>query len=226
MKYMIHSCNKRQWYVDKYLVPSLLEQGIEEKNIYVYQDKTEAGNLVSWIVSCHLAQEMWGDNENVWHLQDDVLVSSKFKERTEELEAYRNIVMCGFTTFYDDGRKPGELPCKNNTWYSFPCIRIRTSISKEFANWCDTYLWRDNQFGFWTRHKKGDDYIFRVWVESYYPDELILNLKPNLVEHVDYLIGGTIINKQRNKDSVRSMYWDENDLVNELMEKLAKENIE
>ena len=226
MKYMIHSCNQRQWYVDKYLVPSLYEQGIKKEDVYVYQDKNCEGNLKSWIQSCHLASELWGDNENVWHLQDDVIVCSNFKQRTEELEALDYKVICGFTCKYDDGRGPGEGPTLNHMWYSFPCIRIHTAISKEFALWADIYLWRDNQFGFWHRHKKGDDYIFRVWIESYYPNMKVLNLVPNLIDHIDYLIGGTVVNPQREMTGVdiRSIYWEEPELVEELERRIKNDS--
>ena len=227
MKYMIHACNSRMWYVDDYLVPSLLKQVIAKDDIYVYQDKDCEGNLKSYIKSCHLAYEMWGET-NVWHMQDDVIVSAKFKERTEELEENPLRVISAFTCKYDDGRGPGEAECKNHIWYSFPCTRINSRLSKEFASWCDTYLWRDNQFGFWTRYKKGDDYIFRVFMESYHPKEHVLNLIPNLVDHIDFLLGGTVVNPQRQMQGadVRSMYWDENDLVCELGDRIRKERID
>jgi hypothetical protein len=224
---MIHSCNQRKWYVDNYLVPSLLEQGIDENDVCVYNDTERKGNLKSYIESCHKAYDMWGPDVNVWHLQDDVIISRKFKEEVDLLEENCKLkVVCGFTTRYDDGRNPGEWPTLNHMWYSFPCIRITTTMSKEFANWCDTYLWRDNQFGFWHRHKKGDDYIFRIWIESYYPSERVLNLVPNLVDHIDFLLGGTVVNPQREASGtlVRSLYWDDEDLVNELRERIANDN--
>ena len=221
---MIHSCNERQWYVDRYLVPSMLEQGINKDDIYIYQDKNRDGNLVSWVISCHKAYELWGDNVNVWHLQDDVLLASYFKSKTEELEATEgNKMICGFTCYYDDNRKAGYGTVIKDMWFSFPCIRLNTTRTKEFANWCDIYVWRDSQFGFWIRQKKGDDFVFRVFVESYYPNEEILNLNPNIIEHVDFLLGGTIVNKQRKKYDVRSMYWNEEYLVEELRDKLAME---
>lgn len=224
MKYMIHSCNSRQWYVDNYLVPSMLKQGIKEEDIYVYQDVNRDGNLVSWVISCHKAFEMWGDT-NVWHLQDDVLICRDFKERTEELEADETKIICGFTTKYDDGREPGLKGAYNHMWYSFPCIRITTIITKLFAEWCDTYVWRDPQFGFWVKQKKGDDYVFRVYFESYYPNEPVLNLVPNLIDHVDFLLGGTVVNPQREANGtwVRSLYFDDQDLVNELREAIAND---
>ena len=223
MKYMIHCCNQRRWYVDGFLVPSMIKQGIKEDDIYVYQDTKREGNLVSWVVSCHVAYEMWG-KQNVWHLQDDVIICSDFKKRTEELEEKDLGIICAFTCKYDDGRGPGEANAENHMWYSFPCIRIDSELSKNFANWADTYLWRDNQFGFWVRHKKGDDYIFRIFIESYYPTMKVLNLVPNLIDHVGYLVGGTVVNPQRQNSGkdVRSMYFEEPELVEQLREEIAK----
>lgn len=215
MKYMIHSCNQRQWYVDKYLVPLMLKQGIKKDNIYVYQDKTGAGNLVSWVVSCHLAQEMWGDNENVWHLQDDVLLSTKFKERTEELEEFNGVVQ-GFACDYDKIAPGVDYITEETMWWSMPCIRINSKIGKLFATWADLYVWRDPQYGFWVRHKKGDDLIFKIYMINYQSKIKVLRLDPNLVEHIDWLMGGSTVNKQRGDKKIVSSYWEEQDLVEEL----------
>lgn len=229
MKFMIHSCNQRQWYVDEFLVPSMIEQGIPKEDIYVYQDVNEDGNLKSYIQSSHLAYKMWGADVNVWHLQDDVILSRNFKKKVDELEDNGLIIVCAFTCKYDDGREPGLKPAINHMWYSFPCMRVTTNISKEFATWADTYLWRDNQFGFWTRHKKGDDHIFRIFIESYHPNEPVLNLVPNIIDHIDYIVGGTVVNPNRERRGfdVRSHYWDEEDepLVKALERKVLERNL-
>lgn len=208
MKYMIHTCNDRRWYVDKYLVPSMVKQGIDINDVYVYQDTKCEGNLVSWVVSCHVAWELWGET-NVWHLQDDVILCSKFKERTEDLEKDPVKIICAFVTWYDDGRNPGKQAAANHMWYSFPCIRIHSRVTKLFAEWCDTYVWRDPQYGYYVRNKKGDDFIFRIYIESYFPNEPVLNLTPNLVDHVDWLVGGSTVNRARARQGkeVRSIYW-------------------
>lgn len=225
MKYMIHSCNSRQWYVDNFLVPSMIEQGIKEEDIYVYQDKECKGNLKAFIDSCKKAIELWGLEERVWHLQDDVLIASYFKEYTERLTSntyLKYMFICGFTTDYDDGKHPGPGFADKDMWYSFPCIMIPNEIAKNFTDWYNVWVERDPQYGFWVRQKKGDDFIFKVFVESFFPLAPILNVAPNLVEHIDYMIGGTIVNPQRKMKSVRSLYWNENDLVNDLMDKIVK----
>lgn len=226
MKYMIHTCPNRKWYVDEFLVPSMLKQGIKEDDIYVYNDSNGDGNLVSWVLSCHVAYEMWEETENVWHLQDDVVICSDFKEQAEKLEEMPTKIVCAFTTYYDDGRNPGLKGAKNHMWYSFPCIRIMNRVTKLFAEWCDLYVWRDPQFGFYVRAKKGDDFVFRVYIESYFPNEPVLNIVPNLVDHVDWILGGSTVNKTRARQGkeVRSIYWREEDehLITELEQEVQK----
>lgn len=225
MKYMIHTCNQRRWYVDKYLVPSMLEQGIKEDDIYVYQDTECKGNLKAYMDSCQKLVDKYGEDENVWHLQDDVIICSDFKEKTEALNDSGLKLICAFTCKYDDDRGPGLNYAINHMWYSFPCLMIHSSITKKFVDWVNIYVWRDPQFGFWVRQNKGDDFIFRVFVESYYPTEKCLNLVPNLIDHVDYLLGGTIVNPQREKGGfdTRSPYFEEKELVIKLQEAIAND---
>jgi hypothetical protein len=164
---------------------------------------------------------MWGET-NVWHMQDDVVICSDFKKQTEELESVDVKIICAFTCKYDDDRNPGLKEARDHMWYSFPCLRINSKLTKLFAEWVDMWVWHDPQFGFYVRQKKGDDYLFRIYIENYFPREPVLNLAPNLVDHVDYLIGGTIVNPQRDMKNVRSMYWDEPQLVEELKEAIDK----
>ena len=58
MRYMIHSCNQREWYVDNFLIPSMIAQGISEDDIYKYNDTRKDGNLLAFVKSCKLAYEM------------------------------------------------------------------------------------------------------------------------------------------------------------------------
>ena len=54
-----------------------------------------------------------------------------------------------------------------------------------------------------------------------YPDYKVLNLKPNLVDHIDYLLGGTVINKERKNKNVRAVWFEDLDLVENLEKKLV-----
>ena len=44
-KYVIHACQQRKWYVDDYLIPSMLKQGINEDDITIWLDDKHQGNL-------------------------------------------------------------------------------------------------------------------------------------------------------------------------------------
>ena len=227
MKYMIHSCNDRQWYVDEFLVPALLEQGIPPADIFIYQDKDCDGNLRGFYKSCKAVCEYWGTDEKVCHLQDDVYPASYFKKQVEyyaSLDKY--ILICGFTTFYAEDKPPGEGILCQDMWYSFPCIIYSNKLAKEFYDWCNEYLWGKNLFKHWINRNRGDDYIFECFLKCDYQNELIYKVAPNLVEHVDFLLGGSVVNKQRNKPNVRSRYWsvEEEPLIKDLEDRINKRN--
>lgn len=209
-KYMIHTCKTRDWYVEKYLIPSMLKQGIKRSDIIVYLDINEKGCLEACVKSFALTAEF--NCEGVWHLQDDVLISSYFKEQTENNDSG---IVCGFASKYDKEAKPGKQRGIDNIWYSFPCIRIPNMIAEHFSVWFNSYLQDDKRFEMWIRKKKNDDLLFRYFLDNYYKNIEALNLAPNLVEHVDWLIGGSIINAHRG-EIIRSIYWEEEKLVEDL----------
>ena len=213
-KYMIHICNKRLWYVHGHLVPSLISQGIDQDDIILYRDINNDGCLKSSINSFKLAAEQ--EFDGMWHLQDDVLICSDFKKRTEEND---DGIVCGFASSYDKNPIKGKVTGVDNMWFSFPCIRIPTSILKHYTIWCDSYIINDNRYKNWIESNKNDDLLFRYFLKSYYKDVEALNLAPNLVEHVDWLIGGSMINNDRDR-IIRSLYWKENNLVDELSSQL------
>jgi len=217
-KYMIHACTDRMHYVEFYLIPSMVEQGIDKSDIILYADSGD-GCLQSHVKSFMQASHLPYDG--VWHLQDDVLICSDFKERTEK---YDNGLVCGFASYYDSRKnwKEGEATGKN-MWYSFPCMRIPTAIITHYVNWFNTWVWRDNQYKHWVDENKHDDTIFRIFMENYYPKYPALNLAPNLVEHIDWLIGGSIVNAFRKDKIVRSIYWNDEDRVEELKERLKND---
>jgi hypothetical protein len=60
-----------------------------------------------------------------------------------------------------------------------------------------------------------DDWAFRTWLREHHKNETVLNLAPNLVDHIDYLIGGGSGKKKR--DTIcRAKYFEDLDLVEEL----------
>ncbi len=69
--------------------------------------------------------------------------------------------------------------------------------------------------------KKGDDSFFREYMQVYHGRETVLNLKPNLVEHVDWLIGGSVLHQWR-EYLPRSDFWDDEGLIAALKERIRK----
>ena len=216
MKYMIHTYKDRLWYVNEYLVPSLLKQGISIDNIIVYADMNKDGNLVSFLKSIDVLSD---DDVDVWHLQDDVLVCSDFRVRAEQ--EYKTELVCGFASVYDNFSKTGIQYELKDIWFSFPCIRIRTGLLKHFKIWFDSYVGSDARFNTWVETNKHDDLLFRYFLENYHTEIRATNLVPNLVEHIDWLIGGSLVNQIRSDDA-RSRYWNEKNLVEELEKSLQK----
>lgn len=208
-KYMIHSCKTREWYVQQYLIPSMINQGINRSDIILYLDMNNKGCLESCIRSFALTGDF--DCDSVWHLQDDVLICKDFAERTNVV--YDADIVCGFASKYDKNVKPGKGISVDNIWYSFPCIKIPNIIAKQFSDWFS--LQDDIRFKLWIKHQKNDDLLFRYFLDEYYHSIEGINLAPNLVEHVDWLIGGSVVNRQR-KEIIRSIYWSDNDLVENL----------
>ena len=199
-KYLIHASTKRLWYVQEYLIPSMLEQGIVKNNISVYVDVNNEGCLES-CMKAFLSVPI--DNDGTWHLQDDVIVCSDFKERIEELDSER--IVCGFCYENDDRKKfVGKVGVKH-LWYSFPCIRIPNQYAREYS--------------VWVKVQKNDDSMFDIYLQDYHGDEQILNVVPNLVDHVDYLIGGSIVNNIRPEKETHSMFFKDRFLIDELERK-------
>lgn len=215
-KYLIHTVPKRLWYVEEYLIPSMLEQGINQKDIKVYNDDKVEGNLRACM---HAFQSVDDDAEGTWHLQDDVIISHDFKEKTEK---YDEGIVCGFKSLYDEKVPAGEVPVFS-MWFSFPCIRIPNKIAIECADWTLNKMIGNSVYKEWWEKGVNDDLFFRRYVWEYYKNEKALNLSPNIVDHIDYLIGGTVNSNARIRQ-IRSVCWEDEYLVDELAAKLLYNN--
>ena len=210
--YLIHGCNKRWWYINKFLVPSMLEQGIDIDAIKIYQDAGHVGNLFSTMDS----YAELPDKGSTWHLQDDIILSSWFKKQTE-LD-WKDKIVCGFCNRFSRENPAGEATAKT-MWMSFQCILIPNYIAKDCAKWFYKDVLHNKEYRLWVQQRKYDDSIFKIFVQDYYPDVEVYHIAPNIVDHIDYLIGGSTINQCRCEDA-RSIYWSEETLVNELEGKL------
>lgn len=206
-KYMIHTYPKRLWYVERYLIPSMLEQGIEKFNITVYNDDKGEGNLRA----CMHAFESCPDDDNgTWHLQDDVIICKDFRKRTTW---YDNGLVCGFSSTLYDGdiqSKKGAVS-RADMWFSFPCIRIPNKWARDCAKWVFDYIIGNPVYRKYWEKGANDDWAFRQWLKTFQPNCVALDIMPNLVDHIDYLIGGGSGGPRQHP--VRSQYWIDEDLV-------------
>ena len=209
--YLIHTCNSRFWYVKEYLIPSMMLQGIPAQNIFVYRDYNEIGNLRAFIDSCNKASVQCQKKgiDGLWHLQDDVMISKDFKKVTEQFENHD--LVCGFTCGYDIQPEAGTFKLEEHKmWYSFPCINISTALTTEFANWANCNLWQSQHFKEAVKRNNCDDLIFREWLYDTHGHTEEINLDPNVVNHIDKWLGGSICNKQRDPDKdTMSIFWED-----------------
>ena len=100
-------------------------------------------------------------------------------------------------------------------------IRILNKIGMEAADWFYNKAVNEPKYSKIIESRKQDDYLFREFImEKNYAGA---NLSPNLVDHIDYLIGGSIVNREREaKEGVQSMalYFEDKDLIDELEKRL------
>lgn len=210
-EYIIHACPQRMWYVEDFLVPSMTEQGIERDQITIWNDAEGRGNLFSFMDSC---KAQAGKDGGAWHMQDDAMICHDFAERTRE---HDDGVVCGFCY---SGWEPG-IPITGYVYSvlmwvgSFACIRIPHAIAAECAEWFYGDAVNRECFAEWVASRKKDDSFFRAFMVERHRDDKVLNLAPNLVEHVDYIIGGSVINQWRGH-TARGYYFEDAYLTEEL----------
>jgi len=218
MRYMIHAAPSRMWYVNEFLIPSMLKQGIDEKRIILRCDTEGKGNLVSCMESFIWCGEHTDDG--TWHIQDDIVLCKDFAKRTKEND--RGIV-CGVVIkdWGPNSSKTGIQPVEE-LWYSFQCIRIPDRIAGECGCWffTDAAKRRDPEYRNRILRKKHDDDFFRFFLLEKYPSIEILNLKPNLVDHIDYILGGSLINSERKREVNRVAYWEDDKIVDDLEDRV------
>lgn len=216
MQIMIHTCVNRLWYVNEYLVKSLREQGFTKDEIKIYLDKNSKGNLKAFMDSI----SQLPDEGHTWHLQDDVIICRDFRERALQYDDFDGIV-AGFMSIYDvDDKKYYNIPNDDmrNLGWTFPCIKIPNSVAKlclEMYN----IVKNDATLEYWKQLNKGDDAVFKLYLEKYQPKIMHINVVPNLVDHIDYMLGGSTVNKSR-AGTCRALYFEDLDLVKKLESEL------
>ena len=219
MKFLIHAAPQRMWYVNDFLIPELRAQGA--KLIEVWNDEKKAGNLQACMESFRQIKGHAG----TWHLQDDVLPCRDFIKRCYELEG--DGVVYGFTCnmFGDDIRQTGRVYAPD-VWHSFQCVRIPDEYARECAAWYFSGDWRqdaDPDLFALEDLGQGDDSFFRAFLQTRHGRERFTNAAPNLVEHVDWLIGGSILSPWRGL-LARSALWNDQGELDALKREIKRRN--
>ena len=215
MEVMIHACPERMWYVEGFMVPSLEAQGVG--SIEIWNDEGHLGCLRS----CMEAFAARAGDGGTWHLQDDVLISSAFAETARR---YDEGVVYGFCCEYftDDVDQTGRVYVPD-AWHSFQCVRIPDAWARECAQWYFSGAWREEspslELPVLEAANRGDDTFFREFLLCRHGEATVVNLKPNIAEHVDLLLGGSVLHPYRDYRAV-AHWWEENDLVAQLRAEL------
>lgn len=216
-KYIIHTMPKRMWYVCGYLIPSMVKQGISKEDIQIYNDIKHLGCLNA-CMDCFSDMPEQG---STWHLQDDVIISHDFKKVTE-IPYDENMIACGFSSALYDKDAPAGIVNSENMWFSFQCILIPNKWARECADWVRQYIIGNPVYREYWEKGLNDDWCFRQYIKTFYHDCSIINITPNIVDHIDWLIGGSVASDYQRKSEFRSQYWNDNYLVEELERKLKK----
>jgi hypothetical protein len=216
MKYVIHTCPDRLWYVEDFLVPSMKKQGINAKDIIVDNDAERMGTLKFYLKSF---SQIPKDTYGTWHLQDDVVLSKHFAERTKQ---YDDGLVNGFCSNYCKQKVPGVVK-PDKMWYSFPCMRIPNILIHDFLHWFYNYAIKQQKWQHMVEANKFIDAFFMYFIKEQYPNLRMRNVSPNLVDHVDYLLGGSTINavKFQTLDR-RASFWNEPDVIRNLEWELSQ----
>lgn len=213
MRVMIHAMPARMWYVERFLLPQLKGQGVDD--VTIWNDTEKRGNLGACLESF---RSLTGDG-GTWHIQDDVLLCRDFAKRAAENDEGVVNGFCCLLFGEDELEQVGIVP-PLHLWHGFPCVRIPDEYARDFVRWIE--------FGTHTpysdrliRKGKGDDYLFHEYFRNNHRKDKARNIAPNLVEHVDWLLGGSVANTWREKQA-RSALWNEPESVDRLAEEIQK----
>lgn len=206
--------------MDDFLIPSMIEQGIDKDQIFVWDDTEHLGNLESFMQCMKWVGETQCFLDGIWHLQDDVVISSDFAKVTKEHDTG---IVNGFCNEKFDGGNVnllGRVPVAFG-WFSFQCLRIPNYLANECADWYYNECIPQNLLEDLRKDGKNDDSVWKHFITTKHPEESCHNLIVNIVDHVDYLIGGSIVNKQRGEQR-RGYRFEDGKVVEQLEEKLKR----
>lgn len=218
MMILIHAVPARMWYVRDFLVPQLRAQGAAADEVEIFPDDRRLGNLRA-CMEAFAARE--GDG-GTWHIQDDVLPCRDFVRRCRQLDD-RDVVM-GFCSeaFGDDPDLTGTVYVPD-MWHSFQCVRIPDPWARECAAWVLSRAWallpNPDLPALW-KQGRGDDSFFREYMMAMRGTGTAYNAAPCLVDHVDFLLGGSVLSRWRGF-CARAALWDDEELVDDLRGRLG-----
>lgn len=151
-------------------------------------------------------------------MQDDVCIASDFKEKTEK---YDEGQVAGFFRADWQALQPrsGRVPAVY-MWNSFQCIRIPDDWAAECAEWFFTDAAYRDMYQEIIADNKGDDSFYYDFICERHLDAYVLNLDPSIVEHIDHLIGGSVINEWRGHLPTGHL-WQDKESYEKLKIKLA-----
>ena len=194
----------------------MLEQGIEKDQIEVWMDSNRDGCLFS-CMKCFAEYGKRGSGR--WHMQDDVVISRDFREKTEK---YNEGIVSGFYRREWQSFTPqeGRVPAVYH-WNSFQCVRIPDKYIAECAEWFFTDAAYRDTYRETVESKKCDDSMWYDFLTECHLEETVLNLNPSIVDHVDFLLGGSVINKWRGHYA-RGDLWEDEEAFENLKAKLAR----
>lgn len=211
-KIMIHTTPTRIWYVIEHLYPSLLEQGVKHSDILIHNDAAGEGNLLSTLHS-FTELTMCG---STWHLQDDIILAPDFNKARKYFDnSNKGGVICGFCSQYDD--TCSGVVHVSKMWYSFPCIRIPNTYARGFIKFVNDEKNKE-KYKVLIENNKYDDSLFKEYMIQKHKNDYVFNCKPNLCDHIDYLIGGSLISSR--KEQIRSRYFEHQNLIDKLQQDL------
>lgn len=216
---IIHSCNKRLWYVKDFLLPALRQQGI--LNAKLWNDDKGQGNLKSWMGACLWIREHMPIDGGVWHLQDDVLLASDFAKRIGDMP--KDIVCNGYVCA---GPPDDECRCVGfqkvpEYWMSFSCCYIPNRYIYGFVDWFYSDVLQTGKYAQKVQAGLYDDFFFWQYMKIKHKTDTILNVVPNLVQHVDYLLGGSVANAKKHMRKP-ACYWTEPEREKELEKRILE----
>lgn len=220
MRILIHAVPERLWYVENFLMPSLIKQGAEDVRIWC--DENHSGNLKA----CMDAFACMEGDKGTWHLQDDVIVCRDFVTRCRELDIG---VVYGFCCRnFGDRLDAFGTVYPADAWNSFQCVRIPDEYARECAAWVRSEEWRsesmENDLNTLWEFGRGDDTFFHEFMKARHTFDAVENVAPNLVEHVDCLLGGSTLQTWRDYIA-RSEFWDDQELVKDLKTRINRRKV-